>query len=246
MSSATITQARVRVAPDGPGPRFAGVVAGLGYLAIFGLAVFANFGVRDRLVDLTDPAGTLAGLAAEQGMVRAALAAFVAVFVIDVVVAWALHLVLRTAAASWSLLAAWSRLTYTVLLGVAAVFLFLALQLAGGGGYASGIAPELRAALAALSLDGFDYAWLVGLVAFGLHLLVVGGILVGTWVGPRWLGVLLAVAGTAYIIDTAAHTLLADYAAHADAFLMMVLLPSVAGELWLTIWLLARAGRPRP
>ncbi len=228
---------------DGPGPRFAAVIAGIGYLAIFGLAIFANFGVRNRLVDLTDPSGTLANLAAEEGIVRVALAAFVSVFVIDVVVAWALHVLLRTSAPTWSLLAAWSRLSYTVLLGVAAVFLFLAMRLAGAGGYASGITPQLRAALAATSLDAFDYAWLVGLVAFGLHLLVVGGILIGTRVGPRWLGVLLGIAGAAYIADTAAHTLLAGYAAYADAFLAMVALPSIVGELWLTVWLLARAGR---
>ncbi len=245
MSTATVSRARFRTGSEGPSPRFAAVVAGIGYVAIFGLAIFANFGVRNRLVDLADPTGTLANLAAEEGIVRAALAAFVAVFVIDVVVAWALHVLLRTAAPSWSLLAAWSRLSYTVLLGVAAVFLFLAMQLAGAGAYVSGIAPELRAALAALGLDAFDYAWLVGLVAFGLHLLVVGGILVGTRIGPRWLGVLLAIAGAAYITDTAAHTLVADYAAYADAFLAMVAVPSMVGEMWLTVWLLVRGGRTR-
>jgi len=245
MSTATVPQARVRIEPDGPTPRLAAVIAGIGYLAIFGLAIFANFGVRNRLVDLTDPSGTLANLAAEEGIVRAALAAFVAVFVIDVVVAWALHVLLRTAAPTWSLLAAWARLSYTVLLGVAAVFLFLAMQLAGAGPYTAGTAPQLRAALATISLDAFDYAWLVGLVAFGLHLLVVGGILIGTRVGPRGLGVLLGVAGAAYITDTAAHTLLAGYAAYADAFLAMVALPSIVGELWLTVWLLARAGRTK-
>ena len=53
-------------------------------------------------------------------------------------------------------------------------------------------------------------------------------------------------AGTAYIIDTTAHTVLADYAEYADAFLVMVAVPSVVAEGWFGLWLLSRARRGLP
>jgi len=60
---------------------------------------------------------------------------------------------------------------------------------------------------------------------------------------PRALGWLLAVAGVAYVVDTVAHLVLADDAAVANVFLVLVAVPSVLGEGWLGLWLLLRAGR---
>jgi hypothetical protein len=62
-------------------------------------------------------------------------------------------------------------------------------------------------------------------------------------VTPRWLGQLMIVAGAAYLIDTTAHTVLANYADHADAFLVMVAVPSIVAEGWFGLWLLTRARR---
>jgi hypothetical protein len=57
------------------------------------------------------------------------------------------------------------------------------------------------------------------------------------------LGVLLAVAGAAYVFDTLANALVSSYADHADVFLAIVAVPSVVAELSFAVWLLARAGR---
>jgi hypothetical protein len=82
-------------------------------------------------------------------------------------------------------------------------------------------------AQALIGLELFDSAWLIGLAAFGLHLIVLGFLVARSVETPRWLGHLMMVAGAAYIIDTTAHTVLANYADHADAFLVMVAVPSV-------------------
>lgn len=42
---------------------------------------------------------------------------------------------------------------------------------------------------------------------------------------------MLAVAGTAYVLDTAAVSLLSNYDSYANVFLVIVALPSVIGEL---------------
>ena len=47
-----------------------------------------------------------------------------------------------------------------------------------------------------LSLSAFQSGWDVGLVIFGLHLLVVGYLAFKSGYIPKWLGVLLFIAGT--------------------------------------------------
>ena len=219
-------------------PRTAARVAGLGYAVLFFLAIFANFIVREGLVDPDDASATVENLVTDGTLFRQGIAAFVAVFLIDVAVSWALYVLLRPGGPARSLVAAWFRLAHTVLLGVAATFLFLALQLAGGS-LAAGLGASEREAWTALAIEAFDYTWLIGLAAFGVHLVLVGRLLASA-MGARVLGALLAVAGAAYLFDTAAYTLLADYADHEDLFLAIVAIPSVVAELGFTIWLLRR------
>ncbi len=228
--------------PSQTSPRAAARWAGLGYIALFVLAIFANFLAVGAVLDPESARGTFADLTSGETMFRLGVVAFLAVFVIDVVVAWALYVLFRDAHRDLSLLAAWSRLVYTVFLGVALVFAFQALELAGAEGAE---AADAEAGVL-LALQSFEFTWLVGLAAFGLHLLVLGRLLLtttGTW---RWLGWVVSVAGLAYVVDTVAHIVLADYAQYADAFLAMVAVPSIIGELGVTVWLLLVASGRRP
>ena len=50
-------------------------------------------------------------------------------------------------------------------------------------------------------------------------------------------------AGAAYVVDTGAHSLLSNYSDYAAGFTVMVAVPSVIGEGWFGVWLLARAAR---
>jgi hypothetical protein len=223
-------------------PRRAALIAGVGYLAIFVLAIFANFFVVNGLVESGDAAATARNIADSEGLFRAGLVAFAIVFVVDVLVAWALFIVFRSVGRDVSLLAAWFRLVYTVFLGVALIFFFVALQLLSGDGYLDAFESGQLDAHVLLAVDAFNYAWLIGLVCFGVHLIVIGWLVVASrWTSPI-LGYVLMVAGAAYIIDTLARAVLADYADVESLFLAIVAVPSVIGELWFTVWLLRKAG----
>ena len=224
-------------------PRRAAVIAGIGYVALFVLAIFANFVVFEGMVVADDPAATAANISDAPGLFRLGIVAFVAVFVIDVVVAWALFVLFREKDRDLSLVSAWFRLAYTVMLGVAAVFLVQALQLLDGSSFLGGIDSESLQAQALVSLDTFEAAWLIGLVAFGLHLVLLGVLLVRSQTAPRMLALLLVVAGAAYVTDTAAHFLLGNYEQYGSVFLAMVAVPSVVAEGWFALWLLSKAGR---
>lgn len=229
-----------------PTPRTAARLAGVGYVAIFALAIFANFFVRVRLVVPDDAAATVANLADSEPLLRAAIVAFLIVFLLDVGIAWALHHVFRGVGEAISALAAWFRIVYTVFLGVAVVFLFAVLQLTGDGEYLAALGPKQRDAQVMLALEAFNATWLVGLTAFGVHLVLVGSIMARSRLAPGVLGSVLVVAGAAYVLDTLAYASLSNYADHQSLFTTMVALPSVVAEAAFAGWLLSRRATSSP
>jgi hypothetical protein len=224
-------------------PRAAAVLAGIGYVALFALGIFANFFVREGLIVTDDAEATATNIAASEGLFRLGMISFLVVFVLDIVVAWALYIVFRQASRDLSLVAAWSRLVYTVFLGVALVFFFQALQLMGGAASLGVFTTDQLNAQALVALDTFNATWLIGLVAFGLHLTLLGYLILRSGYAPRALGYLLIAAGAAYAIDTTAHILLSNYADYETGFTAMVAVPAVIAEGWFGLWLLLRAGR---
>ncbi|WP_372594227.1 DUF4386 domain-containing protein [Actinotalea sp.] len=220
------------------GRRTAARIAGVGYVLLFVLAILANFVVLQGLVVDGDAVATVANLDEQTGLFRFGLVAFLVVAVVDVVVAWALFVVLREVHHDLALLAAWSRLAYTVMLVVGLVFFVQVLTLVTDPGIVEALGAEERGAQVMLALASFDAAWLLGLAIFGVHLALLGVLLLRGRIAPRALGVLLVVAGAAYVVDTLAHVLLPDYAAVANLLLAVVALPSMLGEGWLGLWLL--------
>ena len=224
-------------------PATAARLAGVGYIAIVILAMSANFLVRNQLVIPDDPATTVSNIAQNATTFRFGIAGFAAIAMIDIGIAWALHVLLRGTGERRSLLAAWLRIAYTVAFIPAITFMYLALELSVGGDAVAGLDEAQRQAWTGLAMEAFDITWLLALVAFGLHLIVLGRILVASRIGPRPLGYGLWIAGGAYIADTFAHLLMDNYADFSGAFLAVVATASIVTEVWFTIWLLVRAPR---
>jgi hypothetical protein len=236
---ATTTSTRPTSADRGTGypRRRAARIAGISYLALFVLAIFANFVVRESLIESGDAAGTVANITESIGLFRLGLVAFIAIFVLDVVIAWALHVVFRDVNRDVSLATAWFRLMYTALLGVALVSMFQVLQILNGDSLGF-LTSEQVNAQTMIELASFESTWLIGLVAFGIHLAMLGLLVVRSGLVTKALGYVLMFAGVAYVLDTLAQGILTDYEAVAGLFLVGVALPSMIGEGWLGFWLL--------
>jgi hypothetical protein len=138
----------------------------------------------------------------------------------------------------------WFRLVCTVFLGVAAIFFFLALGLVSGAGYLAAFDSGQLDPQVMLALDAFNYTWLIDLASFGIHLMLIGYLMLSSRIVPRALGIVLSVAGATYVINTLAYSLLSNDAELETAFLVMVALPAVIGELAFAIWLLMRRDKP--
>ncbi|MGA9596217.1 MAG: DUF4386 domain-containing protein [Acidimicrobiia bacterium] len=251
MIATDITRDNVHLTPNYPGamrpgfsPRRAARIAGVSYILLFVLAIFGNFVVVQGMVDPDSGAATLANITRSIGLFRLGLIAFMVIFLLDVVVAWALHMVFREVDHDVSLGAAWFRVVYTVLLGVALVFFYQALHLVSDAGLASAFSTEQIGAQTLAAMQSFNDVWLVGLAAFGIHLVIIGYLVNRSGYTSRVLGWLLVAAGVAYILDTTARTLLGNYADFENLFLAVVAIPSMVGEGWLGLWLLPGNQKP--
>jgi Domain of unknown function (DUF4386) len=228
---------------DAPTRRQAALTAGLAYVVITVLAIFAYFLVLDRLIDPDDAATTVSNISNSALLFRGGVAALIIVLIADVVVAWGLYVFLRQINTALSLFAAWFRLIYVAISGAALLNLLIAVTLADDSGYVTAFEAGQRNAQVMLSLDAYTYGWSIGLVCFGVHLLLLGLLIVQSDYVPSVLGKLVTLAGLGYVVGDLAPVLLPD---SKDAFLPLIAVLAVPGEFGLIAWLLWRGGKVRP
>lgn len=210
------------------------LIAGIGLLVMALLAPFALFGVLQNLVVPTDAAATVENIIASEGLFRIGIAAFLIVIMLDVVVAWSLYVLLRPVNRTLALLTAWLRLAFAAVFASALVNLLDVAQLLGSAELST-LQPEQLQAQVMSSIASFDNGWVVIAHAiFGLHLLGLGYLLFRSAHFPRFLGVLVIIAGGGYLADSFGTILIPDYALTIGAF-------TFVGEALLIFWLFWRA-----
>jgi hypothetical protein len=213
-----------------------GRVAGVGLLVLAVLAGLANFGVIERLVTKGDASRTALDIAASDGLFRWGIAALLVVVVLDVVVAWALQEFFQGVHRELSMLAAWLRISYAAIFAVAIGQLIGVLRLLGDEPYLKTYSADQLHTEVMLKIDAFHDIWNASLVLFGMHLLLIGYLAYRSGVVPRFIGILLAVAGLGYLVDSFGTFLIATYSFQVSSVTFI-------GELLLLIWLLARGNR---
>lgn len=215
--------------------RRAAIVAGLGLLAMFVLA-FSGFSAFQRLVVEGDATSTARNIADHQLLFRGIACGFVIVAGLDVLVAWALYVLLRPVNPSLALLSAWLRVAYAAVFAAALSNLLVAVRLVTDGDSLNAFGTWQLNARVMTSVDQFKDGWNLALVLFGLHLLVVGYLVFTSNYIPRALGILVAIASLGYLIDSFGGFLSNSYTADVASF-------SFAGEVLLMGWLLWRGRR---
>jgi hypothetical protein len=216
---------------------------GLLYLVLAVLGMFSAM-VVESLVVTGDARATGDGVLGSRWLFASSLVTWLVVVVADIAISVTLYLLLRPVSHTLSLLAAALRLVYSAVLAAVLVNLFDAFRLLTGVPGAAGLGEPQRLAMAAAALDSFSAGFLLALVLFGAHLVLLGSLLHRSGYVPRILGALLVAAGVGYIADSLAGLLLADHGGLVSAALLA---PAVVGELGLTAWLLLRGVRvPRP
>ncbi|SFM29179.1 DUF4386 domain-containing protein [Methanolobus profundi] len=181
--------------------RKAAGIAGYGLLLMTFFALLSDALILPRLIVPGDAAATAGNIMADQVLFRLAICSFIVVAVLDVLVAWAFYILLRSVNRSISLLAAWFRLVYAAILIFSIVFLVIALQILNDAQYLAISGTDHSQAMMMLFINAFSEAWAVGLILFGLHLVLLGYLVLRSGYIPGALGLLVMLAGLSYLSD---------------------------------------------
>lgn len=199
--------------------RTAAVIAGAGLLLMAVLAPIAYLNTFQNLVDFDNVALTAQNILNSMGAFRTAIVLLFVVALLDVLVAWALYVVLLPADKKLSAITAWLRVIYGVIFAFAIFQLVLALNVLSGDGTQT-----------MSHLKTFQSIWDKALILFGFHLLALGYLAFKSGYVPKWLAVLLVLAALGYIIDGFGKMISPAYSLSISQFTFI-------GEVLLIFWL---------
>ena len=209
-------------------------------IAMAGVAIFAQLGVRAALVIPGDAAETYAQLRAHPTLFRLGLLGLLTAFLLDVPVAVLLHSLTRASGPMLSTVAMSFRLVYTAAVVAALLPWLVAIALTSGDVSLSAVAPVAIEQATLFCMALFDAGFGLSLVFFGLHLMLLAPLLSRSGAVPRALAAVIGLGGFAYAADFVGRLLFPS--------LQPILLAAVGtlgmGELVLAVWLLVRGWQP--
>lgn len=215
-------------------PRLKARIAGVLYVMIIVLAVFAPFAVAPSGLMRGDVVATAGKILASKSLYSLGGAAELIVNACDIGVALIFYELLKPVSRELSLFAVFFRLVFAAIASANVLNHFAPLLLMSDADYLTAFNPDQLRALAVtfirLHTIGFDIA----LVFFGFHCVVVGYLFFRSTFFPRILGALLAIAGFGYLINSFASFVSPAFAAHLFHYTLVL----GVGEILLPPWLL--------
>lgn len=178
--------------------RTAALIAGVAYL--LNPVGYAEFAVYPKLVIPGHIEQTVVNIGAHPGLFVMALFFYFITFTEDIIIAWALYYLLAPVSRAVSALASLFQLVYAAIalvgmFNLASVYRMLTqpeyLQVFGAG--------PLHAQVDLL-LHTFQTYYSLSLVLFGIHLILIGFLIVRSGYIPWWLGVVLVIDGAGWIV----------------------------------------------
>jgi uncharacterized protein DUF4386 len=216
--------------------RQAALTAGFGILIMAFAAPFAEFYLYPQVVVSDDIEATVQNISAKEGVFLGAFICYLITALCDLIVAWALYVLLAPTNRSAALLAAWFRLIYTAIFIFAFLKLATVFRLLNTPDNMTVLGPDQLHAQVELLLRSFRYEWSLGLVFFGVHLGLLGYLVYRSGYIPKVLGLLLVIAGVGNSVQALSPYLYPN----ADLGFIMI---TFFGELIFMLWLLVGGWR---
>jgi hypothetical protein len=218
----------------GESPRLLARITGLLYLGVILVGMFAEL-TREKLIVSGDAAATMHNIVASEPLYRWTLAADLLGDAFYIIVTLLLYVLLKPVNESVSLLAAFFSLV-GIAVGSASVLALLGtLFILGGAHYLEVFEASQLQAVAYVLLRLHAQGYIISLIFFGFYCLLLGYLIFKSTFLPRTVGILLAIAGLCYLINSFAALVsppLADFLSN------FILYPGLVGEGALTLWLL--------
>jgi hypothetical protein len=218
-------------------PRKLARIAGVLYLIIIVLGLLTELVIRAKVVVPGDPIATAANLRASESLWRVGITFDYVMLICSLGVLPILYLLLRPVSEWLAFTAAGFNLVGIAVQAVAVMQLWAALFPLGSADYAGAFEAGQLGALAALTIRWHTYGYGVALLFFGAFCVLIGILIQRSGYMPKWIGVLMQIAGVCYVFNTLMHILAP---AIAGKIFMAIMFPCFVAETSLTVWLLAK------
>lgn len=228
---------------EGISQRQAAVTAGIALLVMSVAAIFAYGFVYGSQVVPGDAGATVSNVSARLTLFRTGVAAWMVILVTDVLAAWALYLYFAGVNKALSLLCAWLRLSYAGFLAIAIAWLTIAGSIVSGNDFAGQLQAAAVESYVTISIGAFNGAWSIGLIVFGIHLLLLAALALRSQFAPRIIGILLLIAAVGYFTLNVLKLLVPQYSQFLIVLENVLTIPMMA-EIVFAVWLLLRGGKP--
>lgn len=173
--------------------------AGFVGLVMIVCGIFAEAAVRGTLIVSDDAAASAANILDNVALFRWGIVSDFVVFSGDVVLALLLYALLRPVNRKLALLAAFFRIVMAAVMALNLLNLIGALTVLTGGDFLGDFDPAQQEALAFLLLKLHGHGYVLGLMIFSGHLLLLGYLLFRARYFPAILGVLIMISGVSYL-----------------------------------------------
>ena len=212
--------------------------SGVSLLVMTLAAFFAQGYVHSSLVVDGDALTTLKNIQASQTLFRLEVLGWLIIVIMDLIVAWGFYMFLKPFHPGFALLAGWLRLLYTAVLAIAVSHLVIANGMVQNS--VSGMSSDNLAQHAMGSITAFEAIWSLGLIIFGLHLIAVGLIAMDTRKIPKFISILVILAGFSYSLIHFMYGFIPQIERFTGILELILIAPMFIGELGFGIWLLWR------
>ena len=219
--------------------RLYAIIGGIGII-IMAIAAGISYGfVFNSLVVQGDMVITIQNILASSGLFTAGIFGWLIILICDIVVAWSLYVFLRPIHKQLSLLAAWFRLVYTCILGIAIANLIIVSILTNNiDAFTNDLSPFVN-----VFLEAFVGIWSIGLILFGGHLLLIGYLAYHSKAIPQFISFLLMLAALSYLIIHLFYSFLPQWNAFTASMETVLTIPMIIGESGFGLWLLIKGGK---
>jgi len=214
--------------------------SGFIYLLLFVSGIVAEFFIRSNLIVQGNGEATANNIINSESLFRLGIAGDLIMIICDIALALLFYILLKPVNNTLALLAAFFRLAQAATLGINLLNLLFVLEILGGANYLSSFNTDQLNSLVSVFLGAHGNGYAIGLVFFGVSLLILGFLIIKAEYFPNLLGILLLIASIGYLADSFARFVLINYETYKTIFENISLIPAVIAELSLTFWLIIK------
>lgn len=210
-------------------------IAGLCYLIVIAAGLFAEVFVRQALTVSGDAMATAQNIQTSEMLFRYGFVADLINFVIGLPSIIIIYILFKPINKNLTRLAIMFVVIQTAIIAINLIFQMAPLVLLSGNQYLNTFQPNQLATLSLISLNIQSLGYGIGLVFFGFYCLIIGYLIFKSAIVPRLLGILYAISGLGYLINSFIMFLSKNFA---NSLFFYIAIPIFIGELSLCLWLL--------